>query len=461
MKHSRLLAACCVIFTLAFATAELRAQDSTVGGFILRMFNLAPAQTARPAVVIERATTEVQPVQVAGEAEGTGNFETTHTDQSLISLKDNEGNAATLHTFCLAKNGNVLAGCGSPGAGEIRMFTPDGKYLETWSLPVLPEAINTDPEGNVLVAGEGKLVQLSAQGKQMLIKDAPHVASMQDNREQLREQLKQQYKARANSYAQTLEIYQRQIEMLEEKAKEGELSDAEKSRLEIYKRARTSLEGFVAKQKEEGEPELSDAQLDAQLSSLMSSRSKVASISATDTEVFLACNMSVGYGYQVYRLDRQFENPVSIIKDLRGCCGQMDVQANANGVFVAENSRHRVAHFDREGETVGAWGSRDRTGEKGFTSCCNPMNVCFGPNQSVYTAESTTGLIKQFDKQGKLLNYVATVKLVPGCKKVSIAVSPSGDSVYMMDITRHHIVKLSRPAGDSADANEETAAGGE
>lgn len=34
--------------------------------------------------------------------------------------------------------------------------------------------------------------------------------------------------------------------------------------------------------------------------------------------------------------------------------------------------------------------------------------------------------------------------LVPGCKNVSIAVSHDGDHVYMLDITRNHIVVMAR-----------------
>jgi hypothetical protein len=45
------------------------------------------------------------------------------------------------------------------------------------------------------------------------------------------------------------------------------------------------------------------------------------------------------------------------------------------------------------------------------------------------------------------------VDLVPGCKNVSIAVSPDADKVYMLDLTRNHIVMMkTRPAGTKATA---------
>jgi hypothetical protein len=70
------------------------------------------------------------------------------------------------------------------------------------------------------------------------------------------------------------------------------------------------------------------------------------------------------------------------------------------------------------------------------------MNVAFGPGRSVYTAEAGSGRVKRFAADGTFMELVGAVELVPGCKKVSIAVSPKGDRVYMLDITRGHIVVM-------------------
>jgi sugar lactone lactonase YvrE len=129
----------------------------------------------------------------------------------------------------------------------------------------------------------------------------------------------------------------------------------------------------------------------------------------------------------------------------------MDVKANDTGVFVAENSQHRVCRFDRNGKKLGTWGTSARTGLDGFGSCCNPMNIAFGPKNVVYTAEDDTGRIKRYSPEGKLLGLVGLVELKPGCKNVSIAVSSDGSHVYMLDITRNHIVRMDpRPADEVA-----------
>ena len=42
------------------------------------------------------------------------------------------------------------------------------------------------------------------------------------------------------------------------------------------------------------------------------------------------------------------------------------------------------------------------------------------------------------------MSLVGQVDLVPGCKKVAIAVAPDGDRLYMLDITRNHILMMDR-----------------
>lgn len=81
------------------------------------------------------------------------------------------------------------------------------------------------------------------------------------------------------------------------------------------------------------------------------------------------------------------------------------------------------------------------------------MNVTFGADGTVYTAESNTGRIKRFDRDGKYLATIGQVDLVPGCKNVSIAVNQDGSRVYMLDITRKHIVMM-EARKDSGDAEK-------
>ena len=132
------------------------------------------------------------------------------------------------------------------------------------------------------------------------------------------------------------------------------------------------------------------------------------------------------------------------MKGLSGCCGQMDVQCCDGNLVVAENTKHRVAVYDRDGKLVRAFGRNDREGKgDGFGSCCNPMNTRPVANGEIYTAESE-GFIKRFDKTGKFLGLVAEAKLTGGCKNVAVAASKDGTRVYFCDLPGSRILYLAK-----------------
>jgi hypothetical protein len=66
------------------------------------------------------------------------------------------------------------------------------------------------------------------------------------------------------------------------------------------------------------------------------------------------------------------------------------------------------------------------------------------------------GRVKRFSPDGKLLDLVGKVDIVPGCKKVAIAVDKTGDNIYLLDISRNHIVKMERLAPGEKIAYSET-----
>ena len=249
-----------------------------------------------------------------------------------------------------------------------------------------------------------------------------------------------QNKQRSTIYLKQIEVYQKQLQAIKAKG-EDQLTPADQARIKAYERVIESYQKYVDR---EGDRETPQSQIDQQVAAMTSRKMKMSSISATKDHVFLACAALEGYGYDVWRMNQEFGDAEKIVTDLRGCCGQMDVQANSNGLFVAENSRHRVCCYNAKGDLITTWGERARSGLTGFGSCCNPMNVAFGPGAEVYTAESTSGRIKRYNPQGEMLGLVGQVDLVPGCKNVSIAVSNTGDRVYMLDITRTHIVMMTR-----------------
>jgi hypothetical protein len=182
------------------------------------------------------------------------------------------------------------------------------------------------------------------------------------------------------------------------------------------------------------------------------SKRAVNGIAATGDDVFVACRAVEGYGFDVWRTDRDFGNPKKIVTGLRGCCGNMDIQAYDGELYVAENARGRVVRYDRDGNVLATFGRMDRTGVEGFGSCCNPMCVRIGPDGVVYTSESNVGRIKRFSREGEFLGVVGTVQIIPGCKHVPIGISQNGSRVYMLDQTRSHIVVMAEKQAEAVAA---------
>jgi sugar lactone lactonase YvrE len=371
----------------------------------------------------------------------------THKQTITINVNQDGLPQTTVSSFCLTPAGQILAACGG-NEGEVRIFDADGAHVESWKLPVNPEAINVGSDGNVYIAGAGKLLRLDAEGKVLHEAEAPHAADLLKNKEALRKEIIDRSKQMASQFGEQIEQYDKQIAELEAKQKKKEeageeLSKADKRRLEAFAQTKKQYEQIM---EQVGGKEPTEQELDAQMKASLEYKLKIASISETDGKVYIACSAAVGYGFNVWQLDENFENGKVIVSELRGCCGQMDVQAAKGGIFVAENARHRVCCYDEKGEMTTSWGAQARAGIDGFGSCCNPMNVAFGADGSIYTAESEIGRIKRFSPKGELIELVGKVDIVPGCKKVSIAVDKTGDTIFMLDVSRNHIVKMERLA---------------
>ena len=420
----------------------------------------------------------------AGSTAGAGDEDTpakvlatpTHHQTGVIKANADGLPERSLKCFCLTPDNRILAGCAG-GTGEIRVFNDEGEYLESWSAPFEPEAIFVRADGVIFLAGEGQLARLSASGKVEMQQSAPHADSMGQNLDKIRAEVVAQNKQRAEMYAeqagqydqmlsrvdQQIEQVKQQIAALDEQAdgaeKEaadsGETSDSRQSALrkrtlerqlamheqmkKQYEQIKEQWNEMVARNKPK---ELTDDEIDKLVKESIKYKMQASSISASGDEVFLATHAAAGYGFEVWMMDADFSGGKQIISGLSGCCGQMDVKASGDGLFVAENGKHRVCRYDRDGALVCQWGHGARQGLEGFGSCCNPMNVAFGPGGVVYTAEDNTGRIKRYSPDGELLGLVGATELVPGCKNCSIAVNSDGSRVYMLDITRGHIVRM-------------------
>ncbi|HBE68248.1 MAG TPA: hypothetical protein DDW52_08885 [Planctomycetaceae bacterium] len=378
---------------------------------------------------------------VASAADSVSSIESksTHRQATTIKLADD---APTINAFCLNAQGEIVAVCGS-GPGELLIIDDSGEVTKNWEVDVKPEAVNVRPDGTLLVAGEGKLFHYDRSGKLLKTATSPHAARLKSDDEELRKSAIASLKQRGgrSMVEARVKSYKSLIEQLEKMSELRELTEAEKSTLQaisdLNERYTLQLEAMGDDDEEKGPTEEAIQQ---QIDVLIRSKMRISSVCSSADAVFVTTRALSGYGYDVWKTGADLSGGEIIIEGLRGCCGQMDVQCCQRGLFVAENSADRVVHYDFDGTKITQWGKSDRTGIDGFGSCCNPMNVCFDGSGHVYTAEASLGRIKKFDATGNLIDFIGDVDLVPGCKNVSIAVSPVNDNIYMLDLTRNHIV---------------------
>jgi len=391
----------------------------------------------------------------------------THVPAGTIDVPK-ETPSAQLHTFCVDPQGRLLAACG----GERRIYSrtpegtkvettfepagvhvldPDGKLLETWKLDITPQAINVAPNGTVFVGGQGKLARLGPSGEVLLEAAAPNMTDLPPLPE-IPEETEEDKEAAEARKKKTAELAEKQKALMPaiveaQKAVQEAQGDAEKLKAaqEKYQKA---VQEYITVMNEARSAELSPREAALRERAAALRKRKINAIAVTERDVFVCTPAVEGYGYEVYRTDHQFANPKKIVEGLRGCCGQMDIQARGEEIFVAENARDRVVRYDRDGKQLSAWGKSDRTRIEGFGSCCNPMNVRLGAAGVVYTSEASLGRIKRYTPDGEFLGLVAVSEIVPGCKHVAIGLNEDGSRVYMLDITRSQIVMLKKQAAE-------------
>ena len=406
---------------------------------------------------------QIQAIKVSGSQGATLQSMTRTSDGRLVAL------------LGPARNGGIRGGANAASQAAIQIFNKEGQELTRWNLEFPGQAVAAGPDGSIFVGGNGKIFKYKADGTLLNERELPHMAAMLADRDSLKLRAQEQLKSQSKSSEQTKKAYAQQIKVL---------------KAQIAKIEETEVDGLTAevKRKQEGLPPKSrvfvdpqdlpaaiqrklsrlkeqlatyesvqfpdeddDAKLEAVIQQLVQRASKISAISATEKDVFVVTGEEKGYGFAAWRMDHAFDNPTKVLSGLRGCCGQMDVQAVGDELFVAENTKHRVGRYDRDGQPIKEFGTTAAKGNAdGFGGCCNPMNVCCGPEGEILTAESE-GIIRRFSLTGKYLGLVGRVSLTGGCKNVAVAASPDGERVYFCDLPGSRIIVMG-PVANQAEA---------
>jgi len=394
-------------------------------------------------------------------------MQSTHAQTGTISIPMGDQTAA-IHNFCIDGKGNLLATCGGERAvlkredgvikvemvnepSAVRVISPEGELVAQWSLKTTPQSIGVGKDGSVYCGGKGVLVKLDADGKILKTVDSPQVAELPplptiEDIENIPEPTEEEKKANEEKIAELKEQLDEGLQEIREIQTERLEAVDNEERAQIDARLEKAIKAYQDAAMQHRALVIDPRTLAFQKRSSAMRKRAVTGIAVSDKDLFVACPAAKSYGYDVWRMNLDMTEPKKIVSGLRGCCGQMDIQAADDKLLVAENARKRVVCYDREGEELSSWGSGNKFAPDGFGSCCNPMNTWFGADGSVYTSESNVGRVKKFSPEGEFQGIVGTVTIVPGCKRVPIGVSKDGKKVFMLDITRSHIVVMEKGA---------------
>jgi hypothetical protein len=375
----------------------------------------------------------------------------THQFKKAVTIKASDGNG--VQTFCLDGQGRIVAlaaparyfsGPSSTLRSEVHVLTSDGEPVTHWNVDFPGQSINAGPDGNIYVAGDATIAKFGPDGKLLTRLELPHIAELLKNTKGIRKQAQQQLEGTRRSYDRILSSYRDRIKNLEAKPA-GDRTEHDKFNLDQNRRSLKMLERQLDEQTR-------DLNVDNVVKSITGRLRIINSVAISKRDVFIVCGETTGYGYSVWRMDRDFQNAKQVMSGLRGCCGQMDVQSQGDDLVVAENCQHAFARYDRDGKKLGQWGQITRGDDvKCFGGCCNPMNVRCGPNGDVFTAESE-GLIKRFSPKGDFVALVGKRPLSGGCKNVAVAASADGKFVYFCDQPGSQIIILEQKIKSVAQA---------
>ena len=317
---------------------------------------------------------------------------------------------------------------------EVRTFSAQGKHkqISAWPVSFRAQTMALGPDHCLYVAGSGRMGRYSLEGEELAIADSPQSALIEKDREALRQ------------------------------AAEGQIEDEKepiKKRVAAYETHCDTLAARIEKTPDIGRQRMEAQlkQLDHQIKQLTTDRTvegvmaaitervkRINAIAASETEVFMTCSQTKGYGYCVWRMDLDFTNPTCIVTGLSGCCGQMDVCCADGDLWVAENSRHRVVATTAK---ENGWRRSERpvgmAAGASFGGCCNPMNLCFDKDGDLLVSESD-GHVKHFTAKGEFVGLAGMARVRPGCKNSAVRVSPDGEQIYYIDVHQSRILILTR-----------------
>jgi hypothetical protein len=423
-----------------------------------------------------------------------------------------------LNNFCLNTDGNILACCGGEDIvyvqnertgeyerknvgepPEICVLSPAGNELKSWPLRFKPSAICVADDGTIFVAGPGRLAKVDREGNVLLVANAPQMADLpplplvpderkrpeeSDNAKEARKKRTQELQtkakilrekcARAAASELGVDAAGLTVEQVEKAMAEkvNKMSEEQRDaiRAKIQAKLKDSIQAMAAAEHELRQAELAPRTVALTKWAEIKQRSSVTGIAVSNQDVFVACRMTNGDGYAVWRVDRNFANPKRIIEGLKGIVAQtnshvnvfgpIDIQAKAGEVWVAHPAAHKVERYDRNGKKLSSFGKHDSKSADGFGGYGNPISLRLGPNGEVYCSETGGPVaVKRFSPDGRFLGVVGLPdRDIDDLCAATVDVSRDGRQVFILSPHEKAILVLTEEAAKpevKADAKSE------
>jgi hypothetical protein len=376
-----------------------------------------------------------------------------HQPTGRFDVKGSEV-AGRIQHFCLHPTGDLIAvvGCSRTDdpkklkpVSELHRYSPTGERRSTVRIEFNAHAVAARDDGAIFVAGSGMAAKVTPTGSIAFVRELPNVTAIRDDEKWTTNRAKAEKAGRIARQRRLIRAFERRKSaMLSASVEEnGRLSEIDSDDDLIGDRvyaAPSQLDSEIDSANEEIAL-IERRPLESFVAEVVARCKSVHAIAVDAESAFVTAGDPKGFGYSIFRYDLEFKTATPIIEGLAGCCGQLDVQIAGDRIVVAENTRHRVAVFNRSGEPAFQFGKqgRDGVGER-FDSCCNPMNA-FVVDDAIYTAESN-GIIKRFDRQGRYQRDVGSSNVGFGCKNVAFAVDENRNRLYVLDYDQSAISVL-------------------
>ena len=116
-----------------------------------------------------------------------------------------------------------------------------------------------------------------------------------------------------------------------------------------------------------------------------------------------------------------------------------DVAAGPDeSLWVANTGKHRLEHYDIDGNLINFWGDYS-TNIEDFCGCCNPSHFTMMVDGSFITSEKGIPRVKEYDPNGKFKSVVASPDaFLPGTVGLDLAVGSDG-RIYVLDPKKKRI----------------------